>query len=141
MLMKSKLREQIKVEPLFCDRFTAVVTAGATKSLIVDRLGYDSGQLCLIGGGASATLTAAVTVLLYDSDDSTSTGTWTTYDTANVSLSLYATAATTGDDVFVDLCGAKRYVCAEVTVGALAAASADVTVVLILGDSTTEPCV
>lgn len=138
--MRSKIEEQIISKPVFCDRFTATVTAGVTMgTTVVDRLGFDKMLAVLVVGGASATTTTEITAVIYESDDSTTTGTWTTYDTATYSLGAYATAVASGDEVFVDLRPAKRYVNVGVNPGALGAASADVTIVFILGDAQTEP--
>lgn len=139
MLMKSKLIEQVKVVPCLMDRLTAALTAGTSVGQVVDRNGFNSAVAILMIGGASATITDSFTAVVRHSDDSTTTGTWTNYNTAEVSLTLGGTAIATGDEAFVNLVGAKRYINISVTIPGLGQASADISVAFVLGDAVSEP--
>ena len=143
MLIKTKMNEQLLAAPTFCKHYTASVTAGVTDGAAIDREGYLGAYCTLHMGGLSATATVAVTAVLYHSETATVTGTltgtWTVYATALYSWSLYGTAVASVDSCFVDLEGAKRYICPAISMGALGAASANVTFSVILGDAKEEP--
>ena len=142
-MLKSKMNEQLIAKATFTKHYTAAVTAGVTDGAAIDRQGY-GGAFCVLSlGGFSATGTAAVSVTLYTSDTATVTGTltgtWTLYATANYSWSGFGTAVASASGLYVDLAGAKRYIAPAVSMGALGAASANVTFTVILGDAINEP--
>jgi len=143
MNQTSKLKEKVVARACFVAHYTAAVTAGVTDGSAIDRLGFNSAYLVMQAGDFSATSTTAFTAILNESETATVTGTltgtWTPYDTANVTLSIYGTAVASVDAVFADLSGAKRYIAVAVTAGALGEASANITVTCILGDADVEP--